>query len=82
MSALGGSVKADYFESATHFARIDPVLAPFPSKLLARFRVRTFGRDTGDVRLEAVFSDYRRVKCYDDRFEVRIGPTDLIDFER
>jgi hypothetical protein len=79
-SALAGSVKADHFESTTHYAVVDPILPPFPSKATALFRMRVLGKDSGDVQVETIYSDYRRVKCYDDRFEVKIGPAEMIDF--
>jgi hypothetical protein len=37
-------------------------------------------RTTRVIQSEIVYSDYRRVKCYDDRFEVNVGAPEMIDF--
>jgi hypothetical protein len=79
-SVMVGSAKIDHFRSTTDFASVDPSLPPFIAKVSAHFRGRFFGRDTGEVEQEIVYSNYRRVKCYDDRFEVKIGSPDLVDF--
>ena len=79
-AVLAGSTKIDRFETTTHYAIVDHALPPFVAKTTARYRGHFFGQDTGDVELEAVYSDYRRVKCYDDRFEVKVGPPGLVDF--
>lgn len=34
----------------------------------------------GEVEQEAVYTDYRRVKCYNDRFEVKVGTLEVVDF--
>lgn len=79
-SVLGGSVEIDRWEQSTTYAIVDPAVAAFPVSSRASFRIRAFGNDTGDVAIACVYSDYRRVKCYDDRFEVQIGVPSLQEF--
>lgn len=80
LSLSAGGVKVDHFQSTTDYLIVDPTLPPFVAKTSARFQMRVFGNDTGAVEQEAVYSDYRRVKCYDDRFEVKIGAADFLDY--
>jgi hypothetical protein len=77
---LGGSIKMEAFDSSTDYILIEPGLPPFVSKTKSHYRGQFFGKDTGDVEIETVYSDYRRVKCYDDRFEVKIGEPSVMDF--
>jgi len=77
---LGGSVKMEAFESLTDYLPIEPGLPPFVSKTKTHYHEQIFGKDTGDVEVEKVYSDYRRVKCYEDRFEVKIGEPSMMDF--
>ncbi len=67
-------------ETATDYVLIEPMLPPFPAKVTAHYRAKIFGNDSGDVRMEILYSDYRRVKCYDDRFGVQIGEPNIVDF--
>lgn len=77
---LAGSVAVETWDQVTDYVVIEPALAPFPSRSNVRLRLRGLGHDTGDVVIETVFSDYRRVKCYDDRFEVQIGVPSVQDY--
>lgn len=77
---LGGSVKFDAFDQSTDYLIIEPALPPFIARSLVHYRASFFGHDTGDVTIERAYSDYHRVKCYDDRFEVKIGEPTMTDF--
>jgi hypothetical protein len=77
---LGGSFKSDYSDTSTDYVLLEPDLPPFVSRTKLHFRFHSFGTDSGDVQVESVFSDYRHVKCDDDRFETRIGEPTVIDF--
>ena len=77
---LGGAIKMDTWDNSTDYIVIEPRLPPFVAQTTTHYRGRIFGKDTGDVEIASVYSDYRRVKCYDDRFEVRIGEPTMIDF--
>ncbi len=79
-AALANATKVERLHTTTDYTVIDPALPPFIAKTTAQFRARILAKDTGDVTEEAVYSDYRRVKCYDDRFEVKIGPPSASDF--
>ncbi|MES2696732.1 MAG: hypothetical protein V4773_24905 [Verrucomicrobiota bacterium] len=78
-SALAGSFKVDRLHSTADYTVIEPALPPFVTKTAVRYRAHVFGNDTGDIVEETVYSDYRRVKCYDDRFEVKIGVPQVSD---
>lgn len=78
-SMLGGALKLQVWESATDYAVIDPAVPPFPVHTKARLHGQLFGRDTGLVEVETVYSDHRRVKCYDDRFSVKLGELNVLD---
>jgi hypothetical protein len=41
---------------------------------------RLLVNDTGEVDLEQTYTNYHRVKCYDERFAVQVGPTELVEF--
>lgn len=77
---LANATKIERLHTTTEYTVIDPALPPFVAKVMAQFRGRILTKDTGDVTEESVYSDYRRVKCYDDRFEVKIGPPSASDF--
>lgn len=77
---LGGSMKIDTWDSATDYVLIAPEMPPFLSKINLHYRTHLFGIDSGDIKLEAVYSDYRSVKCYDERFGVRIGEPSMQNF--
>jgi hypothetical protein len=79
-SVLAGTVKIDLFDYEIDYTVIDPALAPFPAKKKAHYRLHAFGTDTGEVTVETSYADYRRVKCYEDRFEVNIGTTSVQDY--
>lgn len=76
---LGGSIKMDTWDSSTDYVLLEPGLPPFVAKSKTHYRGQFFGQDTGEVEIESVYADYRRVKCYDDRFEVRIGEPSMSD---
>jgi hypothetical protein len=79
-SLLGGTVKVDHFEAITDYALVALSLPPFVARTHVRFRGNFYGKDTGEIELEAVYTDFRKVKCYEDRFETRIGTPELQDF--
>ncbi|MBI5381131.1 MAG: hypothetical protein HZA31_04460 [Opitutae bacterium] len=77
--SIGELATVYYDDRTTDYVILDPALPPFPSKVWRRFHRRILLSDSGEIEFTKVFSDYRRVKCYDDRFEVRVGipsPTD------
>lgn len=79
-SKLGaGMFTIEHEESSIAYTVIDPTLPPFPSQTTHRYRNSRFGTDSKEVSIDATYSDYKRVKCYDDRFEVRIGLPTLQD---
>jgi hypothetical protein len=77
---LAGSVAVETWDQTTDYVVIESALAPFPVRSNVRLRLRGLGHDTGDLVIETVYSDYRRVKCYDDRFEVQIGVPSVQDY--
>jgi hypothetical protein len=79
-SLLAGTMKVDYFDSATDYAVIDPAVAPFVVKRVTHLRLRFFGKDSGAIERTEVYTDYRHVKCYEDRFETSIGTPDVMEF--
>jgi hypothetical protein len=70
---LGGLLKLQTYESKTDYVLIEPGLPPFIARSKVHYHGQIFGVDSGEMEIESVYSDYRRVKCYDDRFEVRVG---------
>ena len=76
---LGGSINMEKWDNSTDYLRLEPGLPPFVFRSKTHYRGQFFGKDTGEVEIETVYSDYRRVKCYDDRFEVRIGEATMSD---
>jgi hypothetical protein len=79
-SILAGTMKVDYFDSATDYAVIDPTVAPFVVKTVTHIRLHFLGNDSGAIERVEVYSDYHRVKCYDDRFETHLGTPDVMEF--
>ncbi len=79
-AGLGKVITIEAFESATDYVVVDPTVAPFPARIKLHYHLHIFGKDLGDIRSDAVYSDYRRVKCYEDRFEVQIGAPTVQDF--
>lgn len=79
-AVLGGSIKITTDHRVTDYALIDPALPPFPVKISAHFRYSAFGKDSGEVHVERSYADYRKVKCYDDRFEVHLGELTPVEF--
>jgi hypothetical protein len=73
-------IRIDAFEQATDYQIVETGLAPFPAKTFVRYHIHFFGEDLGDASTESVYSDYVRVKCYDDRFSVQLGELNVIDF--
>jgi hypothetical protein len=59
---------------------IDPAVAPFVVKRVTHLRLRFFGKDSGAIERTEVYTDYRHVKCYEDRFETSIGTPDVMEF--
>lgn len=78
-SYAAGAGRMDRFHTTIDYALLDPALPPFVVKTTTRFRVRALGMDSGDVEQECVYSGYRRVTCYDDRFEVQVGSLGIVD---
>lgn len=79
-SVMGGVAKVKILDMATDYVQLEAALPPFPMKTWAHYHVSAFGIDSGEVEIEIVYRDYRRVKCYDDRFEVRSGIPDVKEF--
>jgi len=79
-SALGGTHQVAHFESVTDYALVALSLPPFVAKTNVHIRAINFGKDSGEVAVETVYTDFRKVKCYDDRFETRIGTPEVMDF--
>ncbi len=79
-SMLGGSVKIQIWEASSDYAIIAPEVPPFPIRTKVRYRGQIFGKDSGLVEIETVYSDHRRVKCYDERFSVKLGELNVMDF--
>ncbi len=77
---LGGSLVVEHSSVATHYRVVDPAVPPFPATSVLACRIRSAGTDRGDVVVETVWSDHRRVTCHEDRFEVRIGVPSVQDF--
>lgn len=76
---LVGSMTIETFEQATDYGVIDPALPPFPVHASGRFRYRMLSGQPHDEQIEKTYSDYRRVKCYDDRFQVIPGELRAMD---
>jgi len=80
IGAFAGTTKIDHFESVTDYGTIDPDLPPFVVRTYQRVRGRLFGVDSGEQEEEVVYSAYRRVTCHDDRFQVLVGPAQMMEF--
>lgn len=78
-SKILGRLTIEAFEQATDYGMIDPALPPFPVKGTAHSRYRTFAGPIHEETVEKTYSDYRRVKCYDDRFQAIPGELRPID---
>jgi hypothetical protein len=78
-SALVGTLKIDHVAFRIDFTTIDPGQSPFVSKISASGHYRLLFVASGDFAMEKTFSDYRRVPCYEDRFEVKMGPLEEMD---
>ncbi|WP_415909923.1 hypothetical protein [Oleiharenicola sp. Vm1] len=76
---LGGSFTVESFEQATDYGVIDPALPPFPVKTTAHSRYRKLGGPAHEESVEKTYADYRRVTCYDDRFQAIPGELRPID---
>lgn len=73
-------IKVLQFETSAEFTHVEDSLPPFIAKSDAHVHIVGFGKDTGDVVRESIYSDYRRVKCYEERFNVRVGTPEVQDF--
>ncbi|HEX2852602.1 MAG TPA: hypothetical protein VHO24_05135 [Opitutaceae bacterium] len=73
-------IKAVHYDTTVDYVSIEPELPPFIAKTSARYHFIAFGKDHGDVERETVYSDYRRVKCYEQRFNVRVGTPEVQDY--
>jgi hypothetical protein len=69
----------DEGEQFSEYGLIDPALPPFILRTTVFFKARIYGK-TMTTDVQVTYSDYQRVKCYDDRFEVNVGALDVIDF--
>jgi len=76
-SLLGIRIEED--ERSTDYIIVDPTLPPFVAKTTFRLRGKYLGADFGLTEVEAVYSDYCKVKCYDDRFEVKAGELSVLE---
>lgn len=79
-SFLGGTAKILTLVQSDTFMVIEAKLPPFPSKTTAKYRGTSFGKDSGDIERIITYSDYRKVTCYDDRFEVKIGEASVSEY--
>jgi hypothetical protein len=74
-----GVAKIDRIEVAAEFATVDPQFAPQPARITASGAGRVlFFRVGGAVNI--VWSEFRRVTPYDDRFKVEIGEMKVFGF--
>lgn len=78
-SVMAGAVKFQIWDTSSEYVLIEPGIPPFPSKTKIHQHVHVFGKDYGEIEIETVYTDYRRVKCYDERFEVKIGAPSAMD---
>lgn len=76
--AVIGRVHFAYIDSLTELARQDPALPPFVTKRIVRYRIKW---NMGDIEAEMTetFSGYRKVTCFDDRFQVIVHEPDVLD---
>lgn len=73
-------IKAVHYDTSVDYVLVDPELPPFIAKTSARYHFIAFGKDHGEEERESVYSDYRRVKCYEQRFNVRVGTPEVQDY--
>ncbi|MEO7415364.1 MAG: hypothetical protein ABIZ81_18620 [Opitutaceae bacterium] len=73
-------IRALLFETSVEFMNVDDSVPPFISRSNAHYHIIGFGKDTGEVERESVYSNYRRVKCFEERFNVRVGIPEVQDF--
>ena len=78
-SLLAGTMKINHFDSQADYVIVDPALPPFTSKTIEHYRFSLLAKDSGEIERVKVYTDYRRVKCYEDRFETRIGAPTMSD---
>lgn len=76
---LGGSITLEAFAQSTRYQVIDPAVPPFPITTTAMSRLRLVGGKVREELVEETYSDYRRVKCYDDRFQAIPGELRAMD---
>lgn len=76
-----GVLTIEHYESSIEYVKVDAALPPFPSRTTQRYRSRRIGSAPSEVATETTYSDYRRVTCYDDRFQVNIGLPSLSDLD-
>lgn len=79
-SIMGGTIKVLISDVSSDYVLIEPEAPPFLSRIKVHQHIHVFGKDYGERKMEIVYADYRRVKCYDDRFEVKMGAPDMMDF--
>lgn len=79
-SMFGGSLKVEHLFRSTDYVLLEPLLPPFLAKVVVRQHLHALGVDRGEVDLEMVYTNYRRVKCFDDRFEVKVGIPSVQDY--
>jgi hypothetical protein len=72
-TVLASAFKLHHADDVTHYVQIEPDLPPFVARKIRHYHQRILLSDSGEVEEETVYSDYRRVTCYDDRFTVEIG---------
>jgi hypothetical protein len=75
-----GRIHVAYSDSHVEFAKEDPGLPPFVRSRQLRLRMNFNGLDSGDISVDDSFSDYRKVTCYDDRFQVIVHEPSPLDF--
>lgn len=74
-----GVAKVDRIEIKADFASIDPQYVPQPRRIVATGTGRLLFFPFG-ATAEITWSDFKRVKPYDERFEVRIGEMKVFGF--
>lgn len=62
------------------YARLFPDYAPFLVHHVSEGDITLLGKKH-HIRRETRYTDHRRVKCYDDRFSVEIGPSSILPDE-
>ena len=69
----------DEFNETKEFAVVDKDYPPFLVRRTNRYHTKVPGRDSGLVEEEILYTDYRKVKCYDERFEVKAGELRILE---